>query len=182
MLKNDFHEVLTSSLESGTLPYSFKRAIITLLPKKGDLADISNWRPVSLLNTDYKIFAKLLASRLKFCIGHVIARDQSYCVPGRSIYDNINLIRDIMFYANVENIPLAVLNLDQKKAFDNVDHDYLFNVMKRMGFGSQFISYIRILYEEAESLIKVCGSLTAPFSFEKGIRQGYYILSQLSLF
>ena len=172
MLKNDFYEVLTSSLESGILPRSFKRAVITLLPKKGDLADISNWRPVSLLNTDYKIYTKLLASRLKNCIDHVVGRDQSYCVPGRSIYDNINLIRDIIFYANVENIPLAILNLDQKKAFDNVDHGYLFNIMKVMGFGNRFISYIQFLYEDAESLIKVCGSLTAPFSFEKGIRQG----------
>ena len=172
ILRKDFQEILTSSLESGILPYSFRRAVITLLPKKGDLADISNWRPVSLLNTDYKIFAKLLASRLKHCIGHVIGRDQSYCIPGRSIYDNINLIRDAIFYANVEDIPLAVLNLDQKKAFDNVDHGYLFNVMKLMGFGNQFISYIQTLYEGAESLIKVCGSLTTPFSFQKGIRQG----------
>ena len=172
LLKKDFHEVLTSSLKCKILPYSFRRAVITLLPKKGDLADISNWRPVSLLNTDYKIFAKLLASRLKKCISYVIGRDQSYCIPTRSIYDNINLIRDAIFYANVENIPLAILNLDQKKAFDNVDHDYLFNIMKRMGFGEQFISYIQTLYEGTESLIKVCGSLTAPFSFEKGIRQG----------
>ena len=124
---------------------------------------------MSLLNTDYKIFAKLLAGRLKQCIGCVVDKDQSYCVPGRSIYDNINLIRDVIFYANVENIPLAILNLDQKKAFDNVDHGYLFNIMKSMGFGDRFISYIQSLYEGAESLIKVCGSLTTPFSFKKGI-------------
>ena len=171
-LKNDFLSVLTFSLSSGSLPHSFRRAIITLLPKKGDLADISNWRPVSLLNTDYKIYAKLLAGRLKQCIDSVVGIDQSYCVPGRSIFDNINLIRDIIFYANVNNTPLAVINLDQKKAFDNVDHTYLFNTLRAMGFGDRFISYLQILYEGAESLIKVCGSLTAPFSFEKGIRQG----------
>ena len=127
---------------------------------------------MSLLNTDYKIFAKLLAGRLKQCIGQIVDKDQSYCVPNRSIYDNINLIRDVIFYANVEDIPLAILNLDQKKAFDNVDHDYLFKIMKSMGFGDLFISYIKSLYEGAESLIKVCGSLTTPFSFNKGIRQG----------
>ena len=97
ILKKDFLAVLTLSLDSGSLPHSFRRAIITLLPKKGDLADILNWRPVSLLHTDYKIFAKLLAGRLKQCIGCVVDKDQSYCVPGRSIYDNINLIRDVIF-------------------------------------------------------------------------------------
>ena len=172
LLRNDYLSVILSSLKSNSLPPSFRRAIITLLPKKGDLADISNWRPVSLLNTDYKIFAKLLAGRLKQCIADVIHKDQSYCVPGRSIYDNVNLIRDAIFYANIENIPLAILNLDQKKAFDNVDHDYLFEIMDVMGFGHSFISYIKSLYEGAESLIKVSGSLTLPFSFEKGIRQG----------
>ena len=139
ILRKDFLTVLTLSLDSGSLPHSFRRAIITLLPKKGDLADISNWWPVSLLNTDYKIFAKLLAGRLKQCIGCVVDKDQSYCVPGRSLYHNINLIRDVIFFANVENIPLAILNLDQKKAFDNVDHGYLFNIMKSMGFGDRFI-------------------------------------------
>ena len=83
-------------ISSGTLPHSFRRAVITLIPKKGDLADIANWRPVSLLNNDYKIFAKVLANRLKLSIGQIpqiIHEDQSYCVPGRTIYDNLNLIR-----------------------------------------------------------------------------------------
>ena len=164
ILKDNFRSVLQSSISSGSLPHFFRRAVITLLPKKGDLADIANWRPVSLLNTDYKIFAKLLANRLKQCIGSVIKEDQSYCVPGRSIYDNINLIRDVLFYSNSNDVPLAVINLDQKKAFDNVDHGYLFNTMRAMGFGARFISYLQILYGGAESLVKVCGSLTVSFS------------------
>ena len=65
-----------------------------------------------------------------------------------------------------------MVNLDQKKAFDNVDHGYLFNTMRAMGFGSRFINYLQILYGDAESFVKVNGSLTTPFLFEKGIRQG----------
>ena len=96
---------------------SCRRAVITLLPKKGDLLDIANWRPVSLLNIDYKIFAKVLANRLKSVIGNVVHTDQSYTVPERSMYDNISLIRDTIMYANSNNLQLhvAVLNLDQKK-------------------------------------------------------------------
>ena len=44
--------------------------------------------------------------------------------------------------------------------------------MRAMGFGNRFISYLQVLYSDAESLVKICGSLTTPFSFEKGIRQG----------
>ena len=172
ILKNDLLSVLNHYFHTGSLPRSFGRAVITLLPKKGDLADIANWRPVSLLNNDYKILARLLANRLKECIGSVVAEDQTYCVPGRSIHDNVSLIRDIIDYANENGVPLAVINLDQEKAFDNVDRGYLFDTMRAMGFGDRFLDYIKILYSGSESLVKFGGSLTASFSVEKGIRQG----------
>ena len=114
---------------------------------------------------------------MKQCIGSIIKEDQSYCVTGRSIYDYINLIRDVLFYSNSNDV--AVINLGQKKAFDNVDHGYLFNTMRAMGFGARFISYLQILYRGAKSLVKVYGSLTVPFSFEKGIRQGCPLLGLL---
>ena len=172
LLKNDLLSVLQYAITSGNLPNSFHKAVITLIPKKGDPADIANWRPVSLLNNDYKIFAKALANRLKLCIGDIIHHDQSYCVPGRTIYDNIILIRDVIHFANCNNFPLAIVNLDQKKAFDNVDHHYLFSTMKAMGIGDFFISCVKLLYKNAEGLVKVCRSLSAPFPFRKGIRQG----------
>ena len=114
-------------------------------------------------------------------IDQVVQPDQSYSVPGRSIHNNINLIRDSIMFCNSKNVPLALLNLDQKKAFDNVDHGYLFKTMKVMGFGQNFISYIKLMYTETESMVKVGGSLTAPFPFEKGIRQGCLLSGLLFL-
>ena len=89
-----------------------------------------------------------------------------------TIYDNISLIGDVINCCNFNDVPLAVVNLNQKKAFDNVDHGYLFNTMRAMGFGDAFVSYIKLLCNGAQSLVKGCGSLTAPFAFDKGIRQG----------
>ena len=97
---------------------------------------------MSLLDNDYKIFAKILANRLKLCISDVVYCDQSYCVPDRTIYDNLNLIRDIIGYANYNNYPLAIINLDQKKAFDNVAHEYLFSTLHAMGFGNNFFDLV----------------------------------------
>ncbi|KAI3367340.1 hypothetical protein L3Q82_008155 [Scortum barcoo] len=65
ILAGDLLEVFNESLASGLLPLSCRRAVITLLPKKGNLQDIKNWRPVSLLCMDYKILSKVLANRLK---------------------------------------------------------------------------------------------------------------------
>lgn len=57
----DFNE----SLKELSLPQSYKRAVITLLSKKGDLQDINNWRPIPLLCTDYKLLSKILVKRLR---------------------------------------------------------------------------------------------------------------------
>ena len=106
------------------------------------------------------MFAKLLANRLKQFVGTIVQPDQTYCVPGRSISVNINLTIDILNFSNLNDTLLA---------FNNVDHVYLFSTMRAMGFGDRFISYLELLYSGAESLVKVCVSLTAPFLFEKGI-------------
>lgn len=96
MLGSDLLSVLNDSLAGGLLPLSCRRAVITLLPKKGDLQEIKNWHPVSLLCSDLKLFFKALAIRLRKVVGQVIHHDQTYCVPNRSIFDNIYLIQDIL--------------------------------------------------------------------------------------
>ena len=80
--------------------------------------DIKNWRPISLLNIDYKIISKVLAERLKLVLHEIIHPDQRGCVPGRFIGENIRHIDDILFeIENGNNHPL-ILMLDQEKAFD----------------------------------------------------------------
>ncbi|KAI3360398.1 hypothetical protein L3Q82_002308 [Scortum barcoo] len=80
VLGEDLLEVFNDCLERGRLPLSCRRAVITLLPKKGDLQELKNWRPVSLLCTDYKIMSKVLASRLREVMASIIHPDQTYCV------------------------------------------------------------------------------------------------------
>ncbi|MCI4382160.1 hypothetical protein PGIGA_G00260590 [Pangasianodon gigas] len=83
-LGEDLLKVLNDSLGGGLLPLSCRRAVLTLLPKKGDLTDIKCWRPVSLLCSDYKLLSKVLANRLAEVMDQVIHPDQTYCVPGRA--------------------------------------------------------------------------------------------------
>uniref|UniRef100_A0A4W5KWL2 Reverse transcriptase domain-containing protein n=1 Tax=Hucho hucho TaxID=62062 RepID=A0A4W5KWL2_9TELE len=158
--------------ERGTLPVSLRRAVITLLPKKGDLGDIKNWRPVSLLGVDYKIFSKALINRLKLCISSVIHADQSYCIPNRSIFDNLFLVRDLISFAKVYKLDVGLVSLDQEKAFDRVDHGFLFKCLNAFGFGSSFISYVKLLYTDVYSILKINGTLLRPFLVGRGIRQG----------
>ncbi|CAM2099882.1 unnamed protein product [Caretta caretta] len=121
ILGPDLATVWAESLQGGVLPLSCRRAVLALLPKKGDLRDLRNWPPVSLLSMDYKIVAKAISLRLGSVMADVIHPDQTYTVPGRSIFDNLFLVRDLLKLGHRDGLSFALLSLDQEKAFDRVE-------------------------------------------------------------
>ncbi|CAM2119839.1 unnamed protein product [Caretta caretta] len=179
ILGPDLVTVWAESLQSGVLPLSCRRAVLALLPKKGDRRDLRNWRPVSLLSTDYKIVAKAISLRLGSVMADVVHPDQTYTVPGRSIFNNLFLVRDLLQLGRRDGLSFALLSLDQEKAFDRVDHGYLLSTLQAFGFGPQFVSFLRVLYASAECLVRLNWTLTEPVSFGRGVRQGCPLSGQL---
>ncbi|CAM4611155.1 unnamed protein product [Caretta caretta] len=163
ILGPDLVTVWAESLQSGVL--SCRRTVLTLLPKKGDLRDLRNWRPVSLLSTDYKIIAKAISLRLGSVLADVIHSDQTYTVPDRSIFDNLFQVQDLLELGRRDSLSFALLSLDQEKAFDRVDHGYLLSTLQAFGFGPQFVGFPRVLYASVECLVKLNWTLTEPVSF-----------------
>uniref|UniRef100_A0A672IAI4 Reverse transcriptase domain-containing protein n=1 Tax=Salarias fasciatus TaxID=181472 RepID=A0A672IAI4_SALFA len=102
----------------------------------------------------------------------VIHRDQTYCVPGRSMVDNVHLIRDVLEVSSSLDIDAGLISVDQEKAFDRVEHSFLWRVMESSGFSTGFIAKIQVLYRDIESVLKINGSLCAPFRVCRGVRQG----------
>ena len=86
--------------------------------------DITNWRPVSPLNYDYKILTKVLANRMQSSLADIIGTEQTAAVKARTIIENLKLNRDISF-ANLNNLEAAIITIDQEKAFDGVDRKIL---------------------------------------------------------
>jgi hypothetical protein len=146
--------------------------MITLVPKKGNPTLVANWRPITLQNTDYKLITRSLANRITAVLPTLITTDQSYCVPKKTIHANLHLIRDSTEYANQKDIPLAIMSLDQASAFDQVEHQYIFHVLNKYGFCTTFIRKIKTIYNNAQGLIKLNGSLIKSFQFQRGVRQG----------
>ncbi|CAM2106593.1 unnamed protein product [Caretta caretta] len=179
ILGPDLATVWAESLQGGILPLSCRPAARTLLPKKGDLCDLRNWRPVSLLTTDYKIVVKAISLRLGSVMADVIHPDQTYTVPSHSIFDNLFLVRDLLELGHRDGLSFALLSLDQKKAFDRVDHGYLLSTLQAFGFRLQFVSFVRVLYASAECLVRLNSTLTEPVSFGRGVRQGCPLSGQL---
>uniref|UniRef100_A0A8C4RDJ9 Reverse transcriptase domain-containing protein n=1 Tax=Erpetoichthys calabaricus TaxID=27687 RepID=A0A8C4RDJ9_ERPCA len=102
----------------------------------------------------------------------LVAFDQSYCVPERCIFDNIFFVWDLVSASEILGFKAGLISLDQEKAFDRVDHQYLFKVLERFGFGETFLGYIKLMYTNVFSVLKINGGLGAPFSVTRGIRQG----------
>ncbi|CAM2117024.1 unnamed protein product [Caretta caretta] len=124
ILGPDLVTIWAESLQSGVLPLSCRRAMLVLLLKKGDLHDLQNWHPVSLLSMDYKIIVKAISLQLGSMLEDVIHPDQTYTVPGHTIFDNLYLVGDLLELGCRDGLSFALLSLDQEKAFDRVDHRY----------------------------------------------------------
>jgi len=171
----DLYSVLLECFRTGSLPVSCQRAVLFLLPKKGDLALLKNWRPVALLCTDYKVLSRALSNRLKRVLEDIVQPDQTYCVPDWTIMDNIFLVRDIIDVSKSVNVDFGIVSLDQEKAFDRVDHSYLFSALRAFGF----LAWIGLLYSGAQCMVKMGAGLSWPIPVRRGIRQGFPISGHL---
>ena len=156
----------------GQLSYTQSTGHIKLIYKKGQRNRLQNWRPITLLNTDYKILSKLLANRLKRAMGLVIDEMQTCSIPQRSIHANCMVTRDVITYCKQNNISLGIVSLDQEKAFDRVDHGYLQTTLEAFHFGPNFRHWIKTLYNEIGSHIQVNGWQTRRISQTRGVCQG----------
>ena len=172
ILAPELTAVYNYAYTSGLLSLSQRRGVITLVFKKGDRTRLSQWRPISLLTTDYKILTKALARRLTSVLHKIIHTNQTACIPTRTINDNVSLLRDAITYANDTNTPLAFISIDQLKAFDRVSHSFLFKSLAKFGFGPQFIRWIKLIYKQVTSSVKTNGWLSAFITLERGLRQG----------
>ena len=172
ILGQDLVEVLNSCYRAGSLTLSQRRGVISLSFKKGDRLDMRNWRPISLLNVDYKLAARAVAARLLKVIHLIVAEDQTCGVPGRYIGENVAFLRDVVSYATTFDAPVAILSLDQEKAFDRVDWNFMHATLLKMGFGRSFLKWVHLFYTGVQSSVNVNSYLSRFFSLSRGVRQG----------
>jgi hypothetical protein len=134
--------------------------------KKKDQTEISNCRPITLLNTDYKILTKILAIQLMDHIETLMHKNQVGFIPNRSIVDHIRMANAIINYAEVVEENGAIVALDQEKAYDKIRHGYLWETL------DTFINTVKALYQHASTCVAINGVLSKPFCVQRGIRQG----------
>lgn len=162
------HAISTGQLTSGQT-----RGIITLIPKKDvDRTKIQNWRPITLLNTDYKIFTKALSLRFKGVMGLLVHPNQTGFMSGRYIGDSVRIVEDCLEVIKERHEEGMVVALDFAKAFDSVRWSLVITTLKALNFGDEFIEYVKLLFQNVETCVMNYGSTSKSFAPQRGLRQG----------
>lgn len=172
-LGSDLAELINNIILSGEMPDSMRYGLVTLIYKeKGCEKDLKYWRPITLLNVDYKIMTKALNSRITPALNKLISTDQSCGISGRKIYDQLITLQETYDYMIEKRIPGILAALDLEKAYDLIDHEYMMLALEKYNFPPFILNWIKSIYGEMFSKIIINGKVTESFALTRSIRQG----------
>lgn len=157
----------------GRVSKSMGEANIIVIPKEGkDPLLTKNYRPISIINLDCKIYAKILAIRLNAILPNLISNSQVGFLKNRLSSDNTRLLCHSLEKARISPVSSVAITLDAERAFDRVSWSFLKQCMLAFNLGSTYTSMVMALYSSASARIAINGSLSEPFLLEQGTRQG----------
>ncbi len=163
--------MINCSVKDGIFPSSMYDAHICLLLKKDrDSTNVASYRPLSLLNSDQKIIAKVLTNRLNEHVGSLIHPDQTGFIPDRFSFSNTCRLLNNIYSTNPPHS--AVISLDAKQAFDQIEWKYVFVTIKKFGFGDKFMTLLKMLYACPKSTVLTNHDRSPYFLLHRGTRQG----------
>ena len=124
------------------------------------------------MNVDTKIASKVIVLRMKKVLPKIINYDQTGYVKNRYIGESIRVIDDILYHAEQENLDGILFAADMEKAFDSLEHNFIFSTLTKFGFGQEFIQWVRTFLRNGSSCVMNNGVSTGYFNLERGARQG----------
>lgn len=125
-----------------------------------------------MLNLVYKIISKLIANKMKLAMPQLIDSQQIGFIAGRNIVDNILTFKVAKEFAQKKKLLAILLMMDFMKAFDQLDHVFIYDILHALGFIEFFIHLIMGLVRGGASKIHVNGLFLGEFSLDQGVRQG----------
>jgi len=163
----------THCFNKGILTANFRTASIKLIPKKGGLESLKNWRPISLLSNLYKIISRAINNRLNKIVNRVCSRAQKGFNDSRYTQEVLINVIETIRHCNNKGISGAVVAVDMAKAFDTLSHGFLTEVFKFFNFGPNIIKWLNLLGTGRSACIILddC-SYSKNFDLERGRAQG----------
>ncbi|GFZ09150.1 hypothetical protein Acr_20g0009580 [Actinidia rufa] len=171
-MKKDIMLFFSEFHRNGRLVRSMNSSFLALIPKVDNPIALSDYRPISLVGCMYKILTKVLTVRMKQSIKKVVGEVQSAFVGGRNIQDGILIANEMVDYWKKKKKKGLIIKLDFAKAYDNINWNFLFGMIKLMGYPQKWIQWIKECVSTARVSVLVNGSPTEEFKMHKGLRQG----------
>ena len=166
-----FNEAFLSDSTVALSP-SQRSGSIVLIHKKGDKTTLDNYRPITLLNADYKILAKLLATRMGPPLARTLDITQTAFLPDRWIGDNILCHLEEIDYLEAAMEPGCIVFLDFNKAYDRMDRGWLHRCLQALDFGPHLQRWVSLLLAGTQAQVRFNGWSTPPFPISSGVAQG----------
>ena len=164
---------IEESIQQQLLFPTARQGILNLIPKKDkDTRLLKNLRPITLLNTDYKIVEKLVANRMTTALQEIIHEDQKGFLPNRRIAANIRKILDITVAAQEEEVDAVIISCDYMKCFDRIETDAVIKAMQLFGFSRKLQQTVSMLYTQFYVRIQNNGDFTEKVHVQRSVRQG----------
>ncbi|XP_057418408.1 uncharacterized protein LOC130712598 [Lotus japonicus] len=150
------------------------QTIIALIPKITSPDRVSQFRPISLCNTSYKVVTKLLASRISKVLPNLISPNQASFVKGRSTMDNVLIFQEVIH--SLKSLRgkqgYMAIKLDLEKAYDRLQWPFIVDTMKFFGFDEHFTNIVHHCISSSSMALSWRGFYTESFNPQRGIRQG----------
>ena len=170
--KVDLLDVMNQMFIDGSLLDTQKHGIIVCLPKTNRPVHPEEYRPLTLLNADYKLLSRLIANRLRPWMNELLHPSQHCGIRDNNILGAISALRETIANVELTNEPTCLLSLDFKGAFDNIAHSYLFAILASYGFSTCFQERLQRMYDNATSSVQVNGHISSPLPIKCSVRQG----------
>lgn len=165
-------QILQQIWQNEMIPDDWKSALIHPLHKKGDRTDVNNYRGISLLPVTYKIFSQCLLDRAQQQLEPKIGEYQAGFRPNRSCPEQILNLKLILRHQKIYNKNVVCTFVDFKKAYDSIDRESLFQILKEQGLDLKTLALIKETLTNTKSKVKFMGELSEPFEIKTGVRQG----------